>query len=57
MYDCDGPRVAQWVYEALLEKETLELNDIPYALDDAVQRLREEDAPPNRWATYIHMGA
>jgi hypothetical protein len=56
MYDYDGPRVAQWVYEALLDKESLELDDIPYALDDAVRRLREDGAQPNRWATYMHMG-
>jgi hypothetical protein len=57
MYDYDGPRVAQWFYEALLEKEVIELDDIPYALDSAVRKLRDEGALPQRWATFIHMGA
>ena len=57
MYDHDGPMVAQWFYEALLEKEVIELDDVPYALDVAVQKLRETGARPNRWATYMHMGA
>lgn len=57
MYDDDGPRMAQWFYEALLEKEMLDLTDIPYALDTAVQKLRDTGAPAARWATYMHMGA
>jgi hypothetical protein len=57
MYDDDGPRVTRWVYEGLLEKESLELDDIPYVLDDAVRKLRKEGATPNRWATFMHMGA
>jgi hypothetical protein len=57
MSDYDGPRVAQWVYEALLKKDTLELDDIPYALDLAVRRLREEGVPASRWATFMHIGA
>ena len=57
MCDKDGPTVAQWFYEALLEKEIISLGDIPYALDEAVQKLRETGAGPDRWATYIHIGA
>jgi hypothetical protein len=57
MSDSDGPRVAQWVYEYLLENEEFRLKDVPYALDDAVQKLREQGASPHRWATFIHMGA
>ena len=57
MYDDDGPRMAQWFYEALLEKETIDLNDIPYALDAAVQKLQATGASPARWATYMHLGA
>jgi hypothetical protein len=57
MDDVDGPRMAQWFYEALLEKETIELDDIPYALDSAVQKLRQNGALPRRWATYMHWGA
>lgn len=57
MYDEDGPRMAQWFYETLLQKETIDLSDIPYALDAAVQRLREMGASPYRWATFMHLGA
>lgn len=57
MYDADGPRMAQWFYEALLKKEEIDLDDIPYALDTAIQKLRAEGAPAARWATYMHMGA
>jgi hypothetical protein len=57
MYDADGPRMAQWFYEALLENETIRLEDVPYALDLAVQNLRNTGAPPTRWATYMHWGA
>jgi hypothetical protein len=57
MYDDDGPRMAQWFYEALFENEVIELDDIPYALDAAVQRLRNTGASAARWATYMHLGA
>jgi hypothetical protein len=49
MYDVDGPRMTVWFYEALLENEVVELDDIPYALDVAVQKLRQDgvlDCPP-----------
>jgi hypothetical protein len=36
MNDADGPRMAQWFYEVLLENEAVELKHIPYALDAAV---------------------
>jgi hypothetical protein len=57
MYDMDGPKMAQWFYETLLENEKIELDDIPYALDAAVKRLRDSGASPARWATYVHFGA
>jgi hypothetical protein len=57
MYDADGPKMAEWFYEALLENDTIELDHIPYALDVAVQKLRQSGAPPQRWATYMHWGA
>ena len=57
MYDADGPRMAQWFYEALLENDTIQLDDIPYALDTAVRKLRDDGAPATRWATYMHLGA
>jgi hypothetical protein len=57
MGDEDGPSMAQSFYEALLENELIQLEDIPYALDVAVQKLRAAGVPANRWATYIHLGA
>jgi hypothetical protein len=36
MHDIDGPNVAAWVYESLLDKDILDLGDIPYKFDDAV---------------------
>jgi hypothetical protein len=57
MNDADGPKMAQWFYEALLENETIQLDDIPYALDAAVQKLRGEGVPAARWVTYMHWGA
>jgi hypothetical protein len=56
MHDEDGPQVAQRVYERLLEKDCLDLDDIPYALDDAVRHLRELGVPASRWALFVHMG-
>lgn len=57
MHDADGPVIAKAVYGELLRKETLELDDIPYALDAAVQALRSNNASVARWATFVHMGA
>jgi hypothetical protein len=56
MNDEDGPAVARRVYQTLFEKETLDLDDIPYALDDAVRMLREAGVPASRWALFVHMG-
>jgi hypothetical protein len=57
MHDEDGPFVAKIFYEKLFESETIDLDSIPYALDDAVTALRMKGVPPERWATFIHMGA
>ncbi|KAI0344929.1 hypothetical protein BDW22DRAFT_979978 [Trametopsis cervina] len=59
MTDADGPLIAQWFYEELLTKEILELDDIPYALDMAVRKLRDcrPGISPARWAPYVHIGA
>jgi hypothetical protein len=57
MSDADGPRVAQCFYNKLFEKTEIGVDDIPYALDYAVMDLRKSGAPPERWATFIHMGA
>jgi hypothetical protein len=57
MGDMDGPRMACWFYEALLRADNLDLNDIPYALDEAVSKLRDSGVAADRWATFIHVGA
>jgi hypothetical protein len=57
MGDIDGPAVASQVYEEILKKDVLDLDDIPYAVDKAVTLLREKGVPPSRWATFIHIGA
>jgi hypothetical protein len=57
MHDMDGPVVAQWFYEALLKNETIKLDDIPYALDEAIRKLQNTGVSPARWATYMHLGA
>jgi hypothetical protein len=57
MNDSDGPVIAKLFYEKLFEKETIDADSIPYALDHAVSTLRKSGAPWQRWATFIHMGA
>jgi hypothetical protein len=58
MSDIDGPDMAQWFYEEVLSSETISADSIAYALDHAVQKLREKvPSMPKRWAPYIHMGA
>jgi hypothetical protein len=56
MGDKDGPKVARWFYERLFEHEALDLDDIAYALDDAVCMLRDSGAPAEHWALFVHMG-
>jgi hypothetical protein len=56
MGDVDGPAVAKRFYEELMQKDTINLDDIPYALDSAICSLRKTGVPPHRWATFIHMG-
>jgi hypothetical protein len=57
MNDIDGPTVAKSFYEELMKKDTIEFDDIPFALDLAIQTLRHTGVPPQRWATFVHMGA
>jgi hypothetical protein len=57
MGDVDGPTVAVSVYEELFKNDELDPRVIPYALDDAVQRLRNLGISPHRWATFVHIGA
>jgi cell division protein YceG involved in septum cleavage len=56
MNDDDGPKVARCFYERLFEKDELDLDDIPYALDHATSTLRDVGVPASRWACYVHMG-
>jgi hypothetical protein len=57
MRDSDGPAIAETFYSKLFESEVVDANAIPRALDHAVRLLRESGAPPERWATFMHVGA
>jgi hypothetical protein len=57
MDDQDGPYIAKRFYEKLLEAEMIDVDAVSYTLDYAVSGLRESGAPPERWATFVHMGA
>jgi hypothetical protein len=57
MHDQDGPLVAKRVYECLFKNDNLDLDDVPYALDEAVRDLRDSGVPAERWALYVHMGS
>jgi hypothetical protein len=58
MEDVDGPRIAESLYEDAFKGDFEYINpdDIAYALDSAVGRLRDEVKDPMRWAPYIHLG-
>jgi hypothetical protein len=57
MNDTDGPFVAELFYKRLFGEDVITLDAIPYAMDYAVQELRKTGVSPERWATFIHMGA
>lgn len=57
MSDSDGPVVAEEFYRNLLSHEVIDYNAVPFALDAAVSRLRKQGVSPERWATFIHVGA
>lgn len=57
MRDEDGPLVVKHFYEGLFAGPSIDVDSVPYALDDAVAVLRAKDVSPARWATFIHMGA
>ena len=58
MNDFDGPSVSKVIYTRIFKKgaQLIDPDDIPYALDDAVQELRSQGISPSRWAPYIHIG-
>jgi hypothetical protein len=57
MNDIDGPLIAELFYNRLFAEDVITLDAIPYALDYAVAELRKTGVSPERWATFIHMGA
>jgi hypothetical protein len=57
MNDADGPQVAELFYKRLFANDIITLDAIPYALDHAIGELRKSGITPERWATFIHMGA
>jgi hypothetical protein len=58
MQDIDGPRISESLYKEVFkgDAEYIDPDDIAYALDGAVRRLRQEVRDPMRWAPYIHLG-
>jgi hypothetical protein len=56
---CDFSPCMIWprMYEALFRKDHLDLDDIPYALDEAVESLIKAVVPAARWAFFMHMGS
>jgi hypothetical protein len=56
MHDNDGPMMARSVYESLFAQDYVDLDDVAFALDDAVHVLRAEGVPASRWALFMHMG-
>jgi hypothetical protein len=57
MTDADGPKIAKAFYRSVFANQVITTDDIPYALDDAVAELRYSGVSPERWATFVHMGA
>lgn len=58
MHDEDGPHIAESIYKALFKNGVLNMDpdEIPFALDLALQQLREKKIEAIRWAPYIHIG-
>jgi hypothetical protein len=60
MRDLEGPQVAESIYSALFndgsDSDFLDPEDVPYALDDAVGKMRTSGVDPSFWATYVHIG-
>lgn len=56
MDDFDGPFMAKRIYSQIFKEGHLNLEAVPFAVDDAVRQLRESGVPASRWATYVHFG-
>jgi hypothetical protein len=49
-------RIHSVLFKGSGNSEYLDLDDIPYALDEAVQNLRASGLNLGLWATYVHIG-
>jgi hypothetical protein len=56
MNDVDGPFMAKHIYSRIFKDGHLDMDAVPYALDDAIRQLRESGVSVSRWATYVHFG-
>jgi hypothetical protein len=56
MHDADGPKVAQTVYQTIFAADEIDEDTIARAVDVAVLQLRADNVPPERWATFVHIG-
>jgi hypothetical protein len=56
MDDLDGPFMAKRIYAQIFKEGQLDLDAVPFAVDDAVRQLRESGVAASRWATYVHYG-
>jgi CHAT domain-containing protein len=56
MCDKDGPKVARHFYSSLFKRGQVDLDDIAYALDEAIQALRRSNVPTSRWGCFMHIG-
>ena len=58
MKDSDGPKVAELVYQWLLDhRKTLDVHATAEALHFAVQSLKDAGAPFEQWVPFIHVGS
>jgi hypothetical protein len=57
MSDVDGPVIAEAVYKDIFSHNVIDTDVIAYALDAAIERLRQRGVSPERWATFVHIGA
>lgn len=56
MNDVDGPFIAERIYKHMFQAGYLDMSEVAYAVDHAVQELRETGVSASRWATYVHFG-
>lgn len=56
MRDDDGPVLAGEFYKHLLREGRGDIRHSAMALNTATKALREAGVPPDRWATYVHIG-